>query len=268
MSRIIQILIRNHVFFLFIFLECISLKIFISNHFVAESNFAKKMTQISSEFFKKEKQINEYFFLREIHDSLLMANERLFRSNLSLMQQLKNMNLDNQDSTIITRTQILRNSWNKKQNFITINSGEINGVRSNMGVINSDNQLVGITYVTSDHFSTVISLINTNLMISAKIKGLGHYGTLSWDGKNPNIMQLYDIPKHAKITIGDTVITSGYSNIIPANINIGTITKYKTERNTNFLTISIDLFVDFTNIESVYILNSLFKHERELIEQK
>ena len=58
----------------------------------------------------------------------------------------------------------------------------------------------------------------------------------------------------------------GVSNIIPANVNIGKITKYETEKNTNFLKISIKLFVDFTNIESVYIMNSLFSDERELIE--
>ena len=86
---------------------------------------------------------------------------------------------------------------------MTIQAGEKDSIKSNMGVVNSENSLVGITYTTTDHFSTIISLINTNLMISAKIKNLGHYGTLMWDGNNPNTMQLYDIPKHAKVEIGD-----------------------------------------------------------------
>jgi len=274
MSRIIQILIRNHVFFLFIFLECLALKIFISNNFVAESSLSKKMTKISAQFFNKEKEIREYFFLREIHDSLLIANERLFRRNLFLTNQLEKINnislynTEGVNTKFITQTKILRNSWNKKQNFITIQSGKKDSIKSNMGVVNSDNSLVGITYTTTEHFSTIISLINTDLMISAKIKNLGHYGSLIWDGKDPNTIQLYDIPKHAKVAIGDTVITSGYSNILPPNINIGVITQYKPEKNTNFLNISVSLFADFTNIESVYIINSLWKSEREMIEKK
>ena len=273
MSRIIQILIKNHVFFLFILLECFSLKIFISNNFVADSSLSKKMTKISAQFFNKEKKIHEYFFLREKHDSLLIANERLFKQNLFLTQQLENNNViidkdKDVNSLFMMHTKIVRNSWNKKQNFMTIQAGEKDSIKSNMGIVNSDNSLVGITYTTTDHFSTVISLINTDLMISAKIKNLGHYGSLMWDGKHPNTMQLHDIPKHAKVEIGDTIVTSGYSNILPANINIGVITKYKPEKNTNFLNISIDLFTDFTNIESAYVVNPLWKFEREIIEKK
>jgi len=231
------------------------------------------MTKISAQFFNKEKKIHEYFYLREKHDSLLIANERLFKKNLILTQKLENNNMridkvEDLNSLFMMQTKIVRNSWNKKQNFMTIEAGEKDSIKSNMGIVNSDNSLVGITYTTTDHFSTVISLINTDLMISAKIKNLGHYGSLMWDGKNPNTMQLHDIPKHAKVEIGDTIVTSGYSNILPANINIGVITKYKPERNTNFLNISIDLFTDFTNIQSAYVVNPMWKFEREIIEKK
>ena len=271
MSRIIQILIRNHVFFLFIFLECVSFRIFISHHFVGESNLAKKMTAIRSEVFHREKKIKEYFFLKDSNKNLLASNKKLIKRNLLLTKQLEVNQYETvntpTDSNIIVQTKILRNSWNKKQNFMTVNSGEFNNLTSNMGVVSIDNSLVGITHTTINHFATVITLINIDLMISAKIKNSGHYGSLNWDGKSPNIMQLYDIPKHAMIKIGDTIVTSGYSNILPANIQIGTIAEYKPDQNTNFLNISIDLFVDFTNIESVYIIDYEFKSERQSIEK-
>ena len=119
----------------------------------------------------------------------------------------------------------------------------------------------------SSNFSTIISIININLMISAKIKNSGHYGTLTWDGKNCQKMQLYDIPKHANCKIGDTIVTSGYSNIFPENINVGKIENYSIEENTNFLNISIDLFVDFTNIKYVYIIDRELTEERDSIEK-
>jgi rod shape-determining protein MreC len=136
-----------------------------------------------------------------------------------------------------------------------------------MGVIDSNNHLIGITHTISNNFSTIISLLHIDLMISAKINNSGHYGTLSWDGRNPKVMQLYDIPKHANIKKGDTIITSGYSNILPEDIKIGKVLNYENEKNTNFLNICVDLFVDFTNIEFVYIIDSKFQSEREILEK-
>ena len=272
MSRIIQILIRNHVFFLFCFLEIISLKLVISNNFVVESNFSKTMTEIRSSFFLKEKSIKDYFLLKSKNIELLESNNILFQQNLYLTHQLELAHNvffkeDENDSKIIFLAKILKNSWNRKQNFITINGGSKKGIKENMGVVNSNHSLVGITNTTSNNFATIISLINTDIMISAKIKKSGHYGSLSWDGQNPKMMQLYDIPKHANFSIGDTIVTSGYSNIFPEDIQIGTISEYKKEKNTNFLSISVNLFVDFTNIEFVYIIDSKFKSERQKIEQ-
>ena len=151
MSRIIQILIKNHVFFLFFFLEFISLKIFISNNFVAESNFSKKMTEIRSDFFLKEKSIKDYFLLKNQNTELLKANTYLLKKNLYLNQCLEFtqnliLNQEKIDSNFVLQAKVLRNSWNKKQNFITINRGEINGLKRNMGVINNNNSLIGISF--------------------------------------------------------------------------------------------------------------------------
>ena len=143
MGRIIQILIKNHVFFLFIFLEFISLKTLISNNFVAESNFSKKITEMRSNIFLKELEIKEYFFLKNQNIKLLESNALLFEKNLTLTRQLDSINSNPfkkiTDSIIVLQGKILRNSWNKKQNFITINNGEKNGIKPNLGVVNRNN---------------------------------------------------------------------------------------------------------------------------------
>ena len=161
---------------------------------------------------------------------------------------------------------MLRNSWNKKRNFITINKGAAENLKSNMGVVNH-NGLIGITNTVSENFATIISLINTSLTISAKIKNSGKFGTLNWNGKDASIMQLTGLPKNVNLKVGDTVVTSSYSNILPENLNIGTVLSYESEKNTNFLTVSVDLFVDFKNLNFVQILQNSLQNERELIEK-
>ena len=270
MSRIIQILIKNHVFFLFIILQFISFKILINHNLIIESSFSKKSTEISGFLFEKETSIKEYFSLKESNAELLKEQNILLEEIENLKRlasgnhSLLNDSIENL-STII-QAKIVKNTWQKNNNFIIISGGSTNNITSNLGVINNNN-LIGITYTISENFSTIMSLLNTDLMVSAKIKNSGHYGSLNWNGDNFQLIDLKDIPKHAKINIGDTIVTSGYSNTFPENINIGVIEKCIIEDKTNFLNISVKLFADFTSIQHVYILKSNLKEERVLIEK-
>ncbi|MAQ31978.1 MAG: rod shape-determining protein MreC [Flavobacteriales bacterium] len=269
MNRIIQILIKNHVFFLFIILQLIAVQLLINNHFVIESKFLSQVSNIKSKLYLKEKNLKKYFELKSINNKLLQINDSLLKSNINLQRKLFLFHTDTLmfDSIVTVQANVLRNSWNKRQNYITINSGKKHNIHPKMGVINN-NGLVGITHNVSGDFSTIISLINTNLTVSAKIKNSGKFGTLNWDGENPKIMQLTGLPKNVNIEVGDTVVTSSYSNILPADIHIGTVSSYKSENNTNFLTISVNLLVDFTNLNFVHIIKNPLKKERKLIENE
>ena len=147
----------------------------------------------------------------------------------------------------IAQAKVLKNSWHKTQNFLTIDKGNSSGIYNNLGVVNNKG-LIGITQYVSENFTTIISILNTDLMISAKIKDSGYFGTLGWNGKNPQKLQLTGLPKHVKVKAGDTVVSSGYSNIITEEIEIGIIDFYKEEKNSNFLFIQVVPFVDLSLI--------------------
>ena len=265
MKRAIQILIKNHVFFLFIFLQLILFNHLSSRNFIIESKVAKFSTHMSGYLFAKEKNFKDYFLLKKINSQLLQDNYDLSVENQILKAQQSVCDSTDKLSNII-QAKIVKNTWNKKQNFLIINKGELDGIDTQMGVINNNN-IVGITSTVHDNFTTIISLLNTDLMISAKIKKSGHYGSLIWSGTHYNTMELNDIPKHANVQKGDTIVTSSYSNIFPEGLNIGIISKYENEKNTNFLKIYVKLFVDFTKINHVYLINPKFQKERQLIEK-
>ena len=272
MNRIIQILIRNHVFFLFIILEFISFQLLIANNFVARSEFFQKITELRSHVFLKEQKVKNYFMLNDKYAVLLANNDSLFKQNKILQKKIELINNYNHselmpDSMLIAQAKVLKNSWHKTQNFLTIDKGNSSGIYNNLGVVNNKG-LIGITQYVSENFTTVISILNTDLMISAKIKDSGYFGTLSWNGKNPQKLQLTGLPKHVTVNTGDTIVSSGYSNIITEEIEIGTIDFYKEEKSTNFLYIQVKPFVDFANIDYVYIKNKKHTTERKLIEQK
>ena len=209
--------------------------------------------------------LKKYSYLLKINDSLSKNNE-LLKQKMEFIIHNDNPKFI-QDSIFITQAKVLKNSWNKNQNFLTIDHGHASGIQNNMGAVNNKG-LIGITHSVSKHFSTIISIINTDLMISAKIKNSGYFGTLSWNGQHHQSLQLTGIPKHIDIKAGDTIVSSGYSNILTEEIEIGTIDLYKEDKNTNFLYIEVKPFVDFTNIDYVYIRNKKYTPERKLIEQK
>ena len=131
-----------------------------------------------------------------------------------------------------------------------------------MGVINSLG-IVGVVENTSANYATVLSILNTESPINAKIKKSNHIGSLIWNGKSTGYVQLVDVPRLASVRKGDTIVTGAQSTIFPENINIGTIERIYTDEETHYYKIEVKLFNDMTNLGHVYIIKS--KNREELI---
>ncbi|MBA3901309.1 MAG: rod shape-determining protein MreC, partial [Bacteroidetes bacterium] len=76
------------------------------------------------------------------------------------------------------------------------------------------------------------------------------------------------IPKHAKLNIGDTIVTSGASTIFPDGIMIGTIAEYKLKDGDNFFKIDINISTDFGKLGYVYVIKNLMSQEQLDLELK
>ena len=118
---------------------------------------------------------------------------------------------------------------------------------------------IGITEKTSANYTRVQSILNNNSKINARLKNDTHFGSLTWNGKDYNSVQLEDIPRQAIIQIGDTIVTGGKSSIFPEGIPIGVIKNINIENNTNI--INIQLFNDMSSIGYVYVITHLDKQE-------
>src|SRR5690606_28118618 len=134
------------------------------------------------------------------------------------------------------------------------------GLRPDMGVVTSKG-IVGIVENISDNYATVISILNSNSRINAQLTKTNHFGSLVWDGKDPNIVQLIDVPGLAPIAQGDTIVTGGQSLIFPEGIPIGTIEDFSLDRSESYYNINVSLFNDMTNIGYVYIIEHTRKDE-------
>lgn len=258
MQQIINFIIRNKNFLLFLLLFSVSILFTIQSHSYHKSKFINSANFLTGGVYNSVNNISEYFNLKSQNKILAEENNRL----KSLL-----FNAENQkDSTFtdsllfytnykFTLANVIRNSYSATDNYLLINKGKNDSIKQDFGVI-SNKGIIGIIDKTSNNYATVISILNTTSRISAQLQKTNHYGSLTWNVKNPNIVQLTDIQKNAKVTIGDTIVTSGRSSIFPKDIPIGTIKDFKLDIAENYYEIDVKLFNDMTNIEHVYIIEN------------
>jgi len=210
--------------------------------------------------------------------SLKITNNELAEENAKLHSAARNAYIITDTSTFFTHdsiynqqyqyiaAKVIANTTNKRNNYLMLNKGRKHGIDNDLAVVTAGG-IVGIVNEVSKNFSYVISVLHLRTGISAKIQSNGQLGSLVWDGQNYRKGILKDIPTHAVIIPGDTVVTSGYSHLFPEGILIGTIHDSKIEPGSNFYTITIDFSVDYNMIYYVEVIKNLYKEEQELLEQ-
>jgi len=163
--------------------------------------------------------------------------------------------------------EVVNNSTNKQNNYITLNVGSARGVRQDMGVVGPEG-IVGIVRNVSANYSTVISVLNSKFKGSVKLKSSDYHGTLSWPGNNYQEAVVTEIPGHINIYIGDTIVTSGLSTIFPAGEMVGRVTAVNHTPAGSFYELNVLLNQDMNKLTRVYVIRNFTRLEQERLEQQ
>ena len=272
MQQIISFLYKNKYFILFLLLESFAIFFTIQSHSYHRSKFINSANFVSGGLFNKINNFKEFLLLKE-------ENVRLAEENV----QLKNI-LNQRDKTVSQKSiteidtvnynqkysyisaKVINNNYRKNNNYLTIDKGSSSNIKSDLGVINSKG-IIGITKSVSNRYATVLSILNVNSRINVKLMKSDYFGSLSWNNRDYNTVQLLDLPIQANIKIGDTIVTGGKSTIFPEGIPVGTIKDFKTKNN-NYDFINISLFNDMSSIGFVEIILNLDKEEIKELEEK
>lgn len=150
---------------------------------------------------------------------------------------------------------VISNTINKRYNYVYLDKGTRHGMYNNMGII-EPNGLVGVVVNVTEDFSLVMPLINEKSKISVKIKNQGYFGTLQWEKGDARFAHINEVPNHVILEKGDTIVSSGYSQIFPKNILIGYVEETNKESGNSFLNIKIRLSVDFSKLNYTYAINN------------
>ena len=288
MQKIIDFIIRKKDFVVYFILLSFSLVLIFNTNFYHKSKFIVFLNGIANDSKETLNKLNGYFSLKKINSDLVQEN--LFLKN-KLESVSKNANSDSIHNTnfYYQNAKVISNNLSYLKNYLVIDKGIKNGLSKEMGVISSTG-IVGIINHSSLNYSSVMSVLNIETKINAKVKRSSYFGTLEWDGSSSEHLLLNDIPETADVKIGDSIITGGMSLIFPEGINIGVVSNlinqnkltddaHKTisenqkkkyldlNLRENYLNIEVKLHTNLGSLNNVYVIESLNKVEFEKIKK-
>lgn len=272
MQQIFNFLIKNKNSILFLVLFAVSIFLTIQNHAFHKSRFISSANSVTGKVYSWSNNINTYLHLDEYNERLLEENMKLrniisnINDSISIEKQLDSTSFEG--DYMFRTARVINNNFARRDNYLTLNRGEESGIQPEYGVITSQG-IVGIVDRVNANYSRVISILNSRSRINAQLNNTNHFGSLVWNGKDPNVVQLIDVPRQAPVQKGDTIITGGRSLIFPKGLPVGRITDFTLDETNSYYTIDIELFNDMTNIGYVYVIENVNKEEiKELQETK
>lgn len=267
MRSLLDFIVRHSCVFLFILLETLSLVLLFGFNDRQKVAIMTSANSMSGSFFEWRTGVEQYFGLRRENASLVQENARL----RSMLYELADSQYVETERSLATGgvvvARVIDNSVRKDDNYITIDKGSRDGLSQGMGVYCPDG-VVGTVMVAGKRYSVILPVLNGRTSISCKVKDSDSFGFLEWQGGDPYVAQIKDMPYHSAVGIGDTIVTTGFSSVFPENIPVGIVREVEQMSNGYTLRIEVDLAVDMSALRWVYIDSRVCDDEiSELYEQ-
>jgi rod shape-determining protein MreC len=214
--------------------------------------------------------IPEYFglhgeneLLRKTNIDLADETQRLREAKLENFRLRELLKIKDQSTYPLIAAKVVAKNLTLLRNTITLNVGSNDGIKEQMCVM-GDGGLVGIVTMTAGNYCVVSILLNTDFRVSCKVQRSRVDGIVNWDGSS---LLVRNVVKTRDVKQGDIVMTSGYSNLYPADIRIGTVSKVQDQPSSLFKTIVLDPGIDFVKLEEVFVVEFTPNAERSTLEE-
>lgn len=274
MKNLLAFIQRFSHWILFLLLEVVSLSLLFSYNGYQGSVWFSSANNINGVMYECSSFFSNFFSQSTINNELTQRIIALRDENQLLREKLGDdavkKHLASRESQppaySYISAKVISNTITEKNNIMTLDKGYDDGIREDMGVVDA-NGVVGIVYLVSDNYCTVLSVLNSHTRISCMIRDRGSFGTLHWDAKQYDTANLEDIPRHTQFKLGDKVVTSGYSTIFPRGIPVGKIIGASNSSDGLSYRLKVLLTTDFSHLRDVRVIKSNASHERKILEE-
>jgi rod shape-determining protein MreC len=134
---------------------------------------------------------------------------------------------------------------------MVIDCGYQNGIKKNQAVLTSLG-VIGKTVEVGEKSSIVQLITDVNYRLSVRILPSGATGILRFlkDG----FAQIREVQKNVNIEIGDKVVTSGFSDIYPQGLPVGSVSGVLDDRGSFQKVVNVQLPNDMNLFQNVFVI--------------
>lgn len=276
MRNLLDFFARYNNWLLFTFLEVLSAIMLFRFNSYQGSVWLTSANWVTGKVYEYDSAVEAFFSLTRLNQQLTLKNFYLERQVNQLSRLYgeatgdtiarERLELMNVAQYKLIPAKVVSNTVTKHDNLITIDKGRADGIEPDMGVT-SGNGVVGVVCLVSDHYSVVMSLLNSKSRVSCSIRKRGYFGYTRWNGGDASYINVEDIPRHAHFKRGDWVETSGYSSIFPPGIIVGKIVEVYNSPDGLSYRLKVNLSTDFGNLRDVCVItDKSFAERQQLLE--
>ena len=262
MQNLLQIIQKYSNFIVFILLEIAAFLLIVQNSAYPKSTVLSTCNSLVAWHYELENTIVSYFQLKEDNEQLQQENVML-RNQLVLYANERERYKESENVYRYANLQhhfipakVIQMNMGGMKNYMTINKGERDGIKEDMGVIGPIG-IVGKVCTVSQHFSIVIPVTTSlNFGVSCRLQKNSKLGTLSWDGNDDKHAQLTEVESSVDVQPGDIILTSGLSTTFPENLPVGVVEKAYVKNGDAMWTIDVWLYTDFSKLSYVQVIDN------------
>ena len=261
MRNLIQFLVRYSNFLIFLILEVVAFILISTCNEYQQSAVWSSANRIIAGTNNIKTNIVDYFSLRADNIELVEENARLkaelmlLTNNIEMVVECDSQYVYSHLDWDFVPAKVIGISTNKQHNYLTINKGRRDSIEVDMGVIGA-NGVVGVVSAVGEKYSLVVPIIHTRISISSRLKSNGQIGGTSWDGRNYRYVDLIEIARHVSVNKGDTVVTSGLTDVFPEGLMVGIVTETELGTGDNYHQTVVELSTDYKALKYVQVLHN------------
>lgn len=277
MHNLLQFIVKYSNFLLFIGLEIAAFVLLFHGNSYQHSAYVTSANRVTGTLYESVDKVTSYFLLAQENQALSDENARL-QEEIQLLKNALEPFREN-DSTYLygqcryryahtslhyIPAKVVNTDAGWRHNYFTINKGRRDGIVEDYGVVDQGG-VVGIVCAVSERFSLVLPLTNDRMSLSCRFKNNKTFGPLVWGGTDYRYAQLENIPRHAEVHAGDTIITSGLTPAFPEGIVAGVVEEAVLEETDAYYHIRVRFTTDFHRLGYVQVIaNEALREQMQL----
>jgi len=258
MQRLLAFLEQNIHLILFVVLQGLCVFLLFSLNPFQKATFSHTFANVSSSVNKTSSNVTNYLSLKQQNVELQEQSSAFLKNSASynyhyLRDTFSVNDTAHKTAFDVVPVQVIYNSVHLAENLFVINKGSNHGIEKNMGVVSATG-VAGIVLKSNANYSTVMSLLNTNMKLIPRINGQEFFTELIWDNENPNTLRIEGINKLEDLEVGDEITTGTSSLLFPKGVPIGTISRLEDIEGSQYYTIYVNTSTPFRKLEYAFVV--------------